>query len=146
MEAMTSRQRWLAALPSQPVDRLLDGRTQCPNKCLIGGTNAILWTKSSEEIIAAIERDLDALPHHRGIVVTSAGVMPPLCKPETIRDVSEWVKQYPARTLLKESPMTARSPRQRKTGESSFQPRSRQGRKEPLRSLRLCGLFSEEEI
>ncbi len=37
------------------------------------------------------------MPHHRGIVVTSAGVMPPLCKPETIKQVCEWVKQYPAR-------------------------------------------------
>jgi uroporphyrinogen-III decarboxylase len=76
---------------------LLDGRSACPGKCLIGGTNAILWTKTPEEIILKIEEDLDELPHHRGIVVTSAGVMPPLCKPETIKQVCEWVKQYPAR-------------------------------------------------
>jgi len=76
---------------------LLDGRSACPDKCLVGGTNAILWTKSAEEIISKIEEDLDELPHHRGIVVTSAGVMPPLCKPETIKQVCEWVKQYPVR-------------------------------------------------
>jgi uroporphyrinogen-III decarboxylase len=87
------------AFTSPPVGntRLLDGRRICPDKCLIGGTNAVLWTKTADEIIAEIERDLDALPHHRGIAVTSAGVMPPLCPPETIRTVCEWVKRYPAR-------------------------------------------------
>ena len=73
----------------------LDGRTACPDKCLIGGTNATLWTKSAGEIIRQIEADLDALPHHRGIVVTSGGVMTPLCKPETVKQVCEWVKSYP---------------------------------------------------
>lgn len=76
---------------------LLDGRTGCPDKCLIGGTNAMLWTRPADEIIARIEHDLDELPHHRGIVVTSAGVMPPMCEPETIRQVCRWVKDYPAR-------------------------------------------------
>jgi uroporphyrinogen-III decarboxylase len=76
---------------------LLDGRTACPDKCLVGGTNAMLWTKAPDEIIAQVEADLDALPHHRGIVVTSAGVMPPLCAPETIKAVCERVKAYPAR-------------------------------------------------
>jgi len=75
----------------------LDGRTACPDKCLIGGTNAMLWTRPAAEIIAQIERDLDALPHHRGIAVTSAGVMPPPCEPETIRQVCDWVTTYPAR-------------------------------------------------
>jgi uroporphyrinogen-III decarboxylase len=76
---------------------LLDGRTQCPDTCLIGGTNATLWTQSAEDIIAQLEADLDALPHHRGIVVTSAGVMTPLCPPETIRTVCEWVKSIEPR-------------------------------------------------
>jgi uroporphyrinogen-III decarboxylase len=76
---------------------LLDGRAACPDKCLVGGTNAMLWTKGSDEIIAQIESDLDALPHHRGIVVTSAGVMPPLCAPETIKAVCERVKAYTAK-------------------------------------------------
>ena len=97
----------LARLPAQAFEAftsptlgnttLLDGRTDCPDKCLIGGTNATLWTRSADEIIAQLERDLDSLPHHRGIVVTSAGVMPPLCSPETIKSVCEWVKTYPAR-------------------------------------------------
>jgi uroporphyrinogen-III decarboxylase len=76
---------------------LLDGRTACPDKCLIGGTNAMLWTRTTEEIISKIEVDLDVLPHHRGLVVTSAGVMPPMCKPETIKSVCGWVKEYEAR-------------------------------------------------
>jgi uroporphyrinogen-III decarboxylase len=77
---------------------LLDGRAQCPNTCLIGGTNAMLWTKPANDIIGRIESDLDALPHHQGIVVTSAGVMPPMCKPETIKAVCDWVKLYPPRS------------------------------------------------
>ena len=76
---------------------LLDGRSACPDKCLIGGTNAVLWTRPAEEIVAEIERDLDELPHHRGVAVTSAGVMPPLCEPETIRSVCTWLRDYPVR-------------------------------------------------
>lgn len=76
---------------------LLDGRTACPDTCLIGGTNAMLWTRPAGEIITQLEAELDARAHHRGIAVTSAGVMPPMCKPETIREVCQWVKQYPAR-------------------------------------------------
>ena len=37
---------------------LLDGRTTCPDKCLVGGTNAILWTQPAHAIIAQIEADL----------------------------------------------------------------------------------------
>jgi uroporphyrinogen-III decarboxylase len=97
----------LAAIPARAFEAftsptlgnttLRDGRQACPDKCLIGGTNAILWTRTADEIIAKIEADLSDLPHHRGIVVTSAGVMPPMCKPETIKRVCEWVKRYPAR-------------------------------------------------
>lgn len=76
---------------------LLDGRTHCPDKCLIGGTNATLWLQPADRIIARLQQDLDALPHHRGVVVTSAGVMPPACAPATIKAVGDWVKQYPVR-------------------------------------------------
>lgn len=88
------------AFTSPPVGNttLLDGRTACPDKCLIGGTNANLWTKPASEIIEEIEHDLNELPHHRGIVVTSAGVMPPLCSPETIKEVCYWVKNYDCKT------------------------------------------------
>ena len=73
---------------------LADGRGVCPDKCLIGGTNATTWIKPAAAIIDEIRESLEALPHARGIVVTSAGVMPPLCAPETIREVCDWVKSY----------------------------------------------------
>ena len=76
---------------------LLDGRGACPDQTLIGGTNATLWLEPAEAIAARITRDLDELPHHRGLVVTSAGVMPPFCAPETIRTVCARVRAYPAR-------------------------------------------------
>lgn len=94
----------LATLPAEAFEaftapplgdtRLIDGRTACPEKCLIGSTHAMLWTRPASEITAQVEQYLDELPHHRGLVVTSAGVMPPLCKPETIKAVCEWVKTY----------------------------------------------------
>ncbi len=83
--------------PSLGNTTLGDGRTACPDKCLIGGTNATLWTRPAEEIIAQLECDLDVLPHHRGIIPSSAGLMPPACKPETIKTACEWVHSYPAR-------------------------------------------------
>lgn len=76
---------------------LLDGRLACPDVCLIGGTNAALWLEPAEAIIGQLQAHLDALPHHRGLVVTSAGVMPPSAVPEKIRAVCDWVKSYPAR-------------------------------------------------
>lgn len=89
--------RYFEAFTSPPVGntRLSEGRSACPDTCLIGGTNAAQWTRSADEIIAEMERDLAALPHHRGIVLSSSGVMPPLCRPETIRDVSSWIGRYP---------------------------------------------------
>ena len=71
---------------------LLDGRLACPDVCLIGGTNAALWMRdNAPAIIAQLEHDIAELPHRRGIVISSAGVMPALCSPETIRRVCEWV-------------------------------------------------------
>jgi hypothetical protein len=87
------------AFTSPPVGNttLFDGRQACPNVCLIGGSNAALWTKPSDTIIAELKKDLDMLPHHRGLVISSAGVMPPSCKPETIKEVCSWLKSYPLR-------------------------------------------------
>jgi len=95
----------IAALPAAGIEAfttppvgnttLGDGRAACPRQCLIGGTNASLWLQEAPAIIAELERDLGALPHRRGLVVTSAGVMPPAARPETIRQVAEWVKGYP---------------------------------------------------
>ena len=88
--------RAFEAFTSPPVGNttLLNGRTLCPDTCLIGGTNAVLWTQPADIIIRELEQHLNALPHHRGIVVTSAGVMSYAAHPETIRQVCEWVKRY----------------------------------------------------
>jgi uroporphyrinogen-III decarboxylase len=91
--------RAFEAFTSPPVGNttFLDGRTGCPDKCLVGGTNAYLWTQPAGKIIAELERDLDAMPHHRGLAITSAGVMPPRATPQTIKAVADWVHAYPAR-------------------------------------------------
>lgn len=81
------------AFTSAPVGdtSLLDGRTMMPSRCLIGGTNATLWLEPADTIIETIAHDLAELPHGRGIVLSSAGVMPPRCRPETIRRVADWI-------------------------------------------------------
>lgn len=77
---------------------LAEGRAACPDKCFIGGCGAGQWVQfNPQEIIAYIEEQLIQLPHHRGIVLTSAGVMPPACSPETIKAVFDWIKEYPNR-------------------------------------------------
>jgi hypothetical protein len=85
------------ALTAPPVGdtTFADGRTVCPRMCFIGGTSAWQWTRPARQIIAELERDLSELPHLRGLIVTSAGVMPPACHPETIREVCRWVQSVP---------------------------------------------------
>ena len=61
------------------------------------GTNAALWLRPASEIIDRLRRDLDALPHHRGVVVTSGGVMPPACRIETVREVCRFVQGHAIR-------------------------------------------------
>ena len=73
------------------------GREKCPETCLIGGTNAALWTRSADEIIEQLDKDLAELPHHRGLVLSSAGVMPPMCTPDTIKKVCSWIHDYSVR-------------------------------------------------
>jgi len=89
----------IEAFTSAPVGNtsLREGRSACADKCLIGGTNPSLWLKDATAIVEAIERDLGALPHCWRIVVTSAGMMPPACRPEAIRQVAQWVKYYRVR-------------------------------------------------
>ncbi len=70
---------------------LVDGRRHCPNICLIGGTNAALWLRPAADIIAALADQFRQLPHLRGLVITSAGVMPPAASPATIREVRNFV-------------------------------------------------------
>ena len=73
---------------------LYEGRINCPERCLLGGTSAVVWMWTAKEIIAYLEESLAVLPHHRGIVLSSAGVMPPACSPETIKEVKDWLNGY----------------------------------------------------
>ena len=84
------------AFTSPPVGNttFLDGRSACPEKCLIGGTNATLWLEPAESIIAEIEERLSELPHCRGLAVSSGGAMPPGAKPEAIKQVFDWLKGF----------------------------------------------------
>jgi hypothetical protein len=60
------------------------------------GCKATQWVKNdAEAIIAYIEEQFAQLPHHRGIVLTSAGMMPPGAAPQTIKQVFDWIKRYP---------------------------------------------------
>lgn len=76
---------------------LIDGKQNCPNTCIIGGTNANLWMQSADIICEEIKNELDALDNHKGIIISSAGVHPPACSPETIKKVCEFVKSYDAK-------------------------------------------------
>jgi uroporphyrinogen-III decarboxylase len=76
---------------------LHDCRKACPDICLMGGTNAYVWLWPSEKIIEYIEQQLDLLPCHRGIVLSSGGAMPRDCPPETIKAVKQWLNNYPLR-------------------------------------------------
>jgi hypothetical protein len=76
---------------------LYDGRIACPEKCLIGGTNAAIWLMSAEQIISYIQENLDILPHHKGLCLSSAGVMPPSSAPEKIKKVKDWLDSYQIR-------------------------------------------------
>lgn len=98
-ELATLPARAFEAFTSPPVGdtTLIDGRAACPHTAFIGGTNAALWTQPAEAIIAELQSHLDALPHTRGVVITSSGVMPPKATPATIKAVAEWVRNYPVR-------------------------------------------------
>ncbi|HOS42550.1 MAG TPA: uroporphyrinogen decarboxylase family protein [Armatimonadota bacterium] len=87
----------LEAFTTPPVGdaTLAEGRAACPNTCLIGGANAPLWTRPMLEIIVGLDEQFDALPHLRGIVITSGGVITPDADPHKLREVAEWVRAYP---------------------------------------------------
>ena len=87
------------AFTTPPVGNtsLAAGREACPDICLIGGTNAALWLNSADLIIDSLDREFEALDELRGIIPSSAGVMPPAATPETIRRVCDWIKNYSKR-------------------------------------------------
>ena len=63
----------------------------------IGGTGVLGLIRGSGDGAVALRADLDALPHHRGIITSSAGVMPQFAEPDTIKAVADWVHDYPIR-------------------------------------------------
>ena len=77
---------------------LKDGRDVCGETCLLGGTNAAIWLEPAQTIIDQLQKDLDKLPHHRRIYITSGGIMPPAADVEKIKKVAQWIHNYPART------------------------------------------------
>jgi hypothetical protein len=80
--------------PSVGDTDLATARVLCPDKCFLGGTNAVQWVSSPEEVIAYLESQLSRLPHHRGIVLSTGGALPPSCPPEFVRKVAAFVKGY----------------------------------------------------
>jgi uroporphyrinogen-III decarboxylase len=60
---------------------------------VIGGTQAPTWLLPVEEICAIIERDIAEAGSIRGVVLTSAGVMPPGCPIEKVKAIREQMYQ-----------------------------------------------------
>jgi uroporphyrinogen-III decarboxylase len=71
---------------------LADRARLCPRIAVIGGTNAALWLRPVEEICDEIIKSIRAAGTTRGLVLTSAGVMPPAASIEKIRRVREFAR------------------------------------------------------
>jgi len=71
---------------------LVTARAACPTKAFMGGTNATMWQTSPQETIDYLQSQFDALPHLRGLVITSGGEMPPSCDLDYIKKVGDFVK------------------------------------------------------
>jgi len=86
----------IEAYTSPPVGNttLADRARLCPNTAVIGGTDATLWLRPVDEICARIARDLDAAGGMQGVVLTSAGVMPPGASIEKIKKVRDFARQF----------------------------------------------------
>ena len=84
----------IEAYTTPPVGNttLADRAALASGTAIIGGTNAALWLRSSEEICAAIEADIALAGGIRGVVLTSAGVMPPSATIDKIARVRDWAR------------------------------------------------------
>ena len=85
----------IEAFTSPPVGNttLADRARLAPETAIIGGTNATLWLQPAEGIFEAIERSLAEAGALAGVVLTSAGVMPPACPIEKIRQVRDFARR-----------------------------------------------------
>ncbi len=81
--------------PTMGDTTLADGRARMPSKSLIGGTNAALWLRPAEEIVATVAADLAGCVNRRGIILTSAGVLPAQVSYAKATAVVEGFKQLP---------------------------------------------------
>ena len=77
--------------PTLGNTRLIDGKTKAPSKTLIGGTNVNTWLCNEQEIKDYISKEISACPNTRRIILTTAGVAPPQCTPDTFRSIGEWL-------------------------------------------------------
>ena len=83
------------AFTTPPVGNttLADRARLAPETAIIGGTNATLWLQPAEGIFEAIERSLAEAGALAGVVLTSAGVMPPMASIDKIRQVREFARR-----------------------------------------------------
>ena len=84
----------IEAYTSPPVgDTALADRVElCPSVSIIGGTSATLWLAPVDTICDTIRRDLEEAGGMRGVVLTSAGVMPPAATIPKIAKVRDAMK------------------------------------------------------
>jgi uroporphyrinogen-III decarboxylase len=84
----------IEAYTSPPVGNttIADRARLCPDTAVIGGTNATLWLRPANEIGEEIEKSIAEAGTTRGLVLTSAGVMPPAATIEKIRQVGAFVR------------------------------------------------------
>jgi len=91
----------IEAYSAPPIgDTPLAERTEhAPSMAVIGGTCANTWLQPVEVICETMVRDLQAAGGMRGVVYTSAGVMPPGCPIEKIKEVREFARGVTPETL-----------------------------------------------
>lgn len=87
----------IEALSSPPIGNttLAQARAALPDKSFIGGTNCLTWLNSPEEIIRELEQALAELPHYRGIILGTGGIVPPGCTPQTLKAVFDRLAAMP---------------------------------------------------
>jgi len=84
----------IEAYTSPPVGdtTLADRVALCPSTAIVGGTSATLWMAPVESICESIQQSLEEAGGMRGVVLTSAGVMPPVASIPKIAKVREFAK------------------------------------------------------
>jgi len=91
----------IEAYTSPPVGdtTLADRAHLSPHTAVIGGTDVTLWLRPAREICERIETSLREAGTMEGVVLTSAGVMTPLCPIERIVEVRAFCRGLTPETL-----------------------------------------------